>query len=219
VTAVASLAGWRERRWRLVGPVVAVAVAVAAGLVVAGRDDAGAPAAAPAAESESGAELAPVAVSSDAPRLATLDELVAASDVVVQGSVAATQRGRTFGEPGDRTIVSRLVTLRVDAVLAGAPPAAEAVLLEEEGWLDDGQPLAVDGLRPTEEGDTGIWFLAAGGDPDVPAYVVAGPQGRYLVEEGRLAGAAGDDPLVSELASLGPDRLAEAVTAARRSRP
>jgi hypothetical protein len=203
--------GGRDRRWQLVGPVAAAAVALAAGLVVAGRDDAGSPAPgdrSPAAQAE------PVAVSSDAPRLATLDELVAASDVVVQGRVAETRQGRSFGEPGGRTIVSRLVTLRVDAVLAGAAPAAGAVLVEEEGWLDDGSPLVVDGLRPTEEGDSGIWFLAAGGDPDVPAYVVVGPQGRYLAEGERLAGAAGGDPLVSELASLGPDGLADAVTAA-----
>jgi hypothetical protein len=146
--------------------------------------------------------------------VAALDELVAASDVVVEGRVVETRRGRSFGEPGGRTIVSRLVTLRVDAVLAGAAPTAGAVLVEEEGWLDDGSPLVVDGLRPTEEGDSGIWFLAAGGDPDVPAYVVVGPQGRYLAEDGRLAGAAGDDPLVSDLASLGPDGLAEAITAA-----
>jgi hypothetical protein len=198
----------------LVGPIVAAVVAVVAGLVVAGGDDAGAPAPAPAAEAEASAE--PVAVASNAPRAATLEELVAASDVVVRGRVAETRRGRRFGEPGGRTIVSRLVTLRVDAVLAGARPSAGAVLVEEEGWLDDGSPLVVDGLSPTEEGDSGIWFLSAGGDPDVPAYVVVGPQGRYLTDGGRLAGAAGDDPLVSELSALGPDGLAEAV---QRSAP
>jgi len=146
--------------------------------------------------------------------MATLDELVAASDVVVQGQVPATRRRRTFGEPGGRTIVSRLVTLRVETVLAGAPPTTGAVLVEEEGWLDDGSPLAVDGLSPTEAGDQGIWFLAAGRDPDVPAYVVVGPQGRYLADpqrDGRLTGAAGGDPLVSDLAELGPDGLAAAV--------
>jgi hypothetical protein len=209
VTAVASPAGRRDRWLRLVGPLVAAGVAVTAALVVAGRDDS--PDAATAAGDRGAPE--PVAVSSDAPRLATLDELVAASDVVVEGRVVETRRGRSFGEPGGRTIVSRLVTLRVDAVLAGARPAEGAVLVEEEGWLDDGSPLVVDGLRPTEEGDSGVWFLAAGGDPDVPAYVVVGPQGRYLAEGGRLTGAAGDDPLVSDLASLGPGGLAEAVTA------
>jgi hypothetical protein len=214
---VSGSGGWRDRGWWLVGPVVAAVVAVAAGLVVAGRDDAGTPA---ASEPSVGARAEPVAVSSDAPRVATLQELVVASDVVVQGRVVETRRGRTFGEPGGRTIVSRLVTLRVDAVLAGARPAAGAVLVEEEGWLDDGSPLVVDGLRPTEEGDAGVWFLAAGGDPDVPAYVVVGPQGRYLAESRRLAGATGGNPLVSDLAALGPDGLAQAVTAAgRRSAP
>lgn len=190
----------------MVGPVVAMAVAIVGALLVTGRDDAGTPAVQ--------AEPEPVAVSSDAPRMASLDELVAASDVVVQGRVVETRRGRNFGGPGGRTIVSRLVTLRVDTVLAGAPPTAGAVLVEEEGWLDDGSPLVVDGLRPTEEGDQGVWFLAAGGDPDVPAYVVVGPQGRYLADPQpgeRLTGAAGNDPLVSDLTSLGPDGLADAV--------
>jgi hypothetical protein len=198
----------RDRRWQLGGPVAAAIVAVAAALVVAGREDASAPVLA-----ERPAEREPVAVSSDAPRMATLAELVAASDVVVQGRVVETGRGRTFGEPGGRTIVSRLVTLRVDTVLAGTAPATGALLVEEEGWLDDGSPLVVDGLSPTEEGDSGIWFLAAGGDPDVPAYVVVGAQGRYLAEDGRLVGAAGEgpDPLASELASLGPDGLADAI--------
>jgi hypothetical protein len=210
VTAVVSTGGRRDRGLRLVGPLVAAAVAIAAGPAVTGRDDTSVPEAVER-QAEAEAQPEPVAVSSDAPRVATLDELVAASDVVVQGRVAETRRGRAFGEPGGRTIVSRLVTLRVETVLAGAPPTTGAVLVEEEGWLDDGSPLVIDGLRPTEEGDSGVWFLAAGGDPDVPAYVVVGSQGRYLAEGGRLAGATGGDPLVSELASLGPDGLADAV--------
>lgn len=208
MTAVVRTGGRRDRGLRLVGPLVAAAVTIAAGLAVAGRDGASVPA---EVERRAEAEPEPVAVSSDAPRVTTLDELVAASDVVVQGRVAEIRRGRAFGEPGGRTIVSRLVTLRVETVLAGASPTTGAVLVEEEGWLDDGSPLVVDGLRPTEEGDSGVWFLTAGGDPDVPAYVVVGPQGRYLAEGGRLAGATGGDPLVSELASLGSDGLADAV--------
>lgn len=203
--------GRRGRGWRWAGPVAAALVAVVAGLVMAARDDGGTPAGAGGAGAA--AEAEPVAVTSDAPRWATLDELVAASDVVVRGRVVATERGRAFGEPGGRTIVSRLVTLRVDDVLAGAAPAAGAVLVEEEGWLDDGRPLTVDGLRPTEAGDAGIWFLAAGGDPDVPAHVVVGPQGRYLVEDGHLVGASGADPLVADLAARAPDALALAITA------
>ena len=50
----------------------------------------------------------PVEVTSDAPRLATLAELTAASDLVVRAQVVSTARGRVFGDPGsDAAIESR----------------------------------------------------------------------------------------------------------------
>jgi hypothetical protein len=198
----------RVRAWRWIGPAVAVVAALVAGVAVAGRDGG----AGDGAEPVRSGEPAPVAVESDAPRFRSLDELVAASDVVVRGEVVATERGRPFGEPGEATIVSRLVTLRVDSVLAGSV-ASDAVLVEEEGWLEEGAPLVVDGVPPTAEGDAGVWFLAAGGDPDVPAYLVVGPQGRYLADGDGLRPAAAD-PLAAELAALGEEGLAAAVAAA-----
>ena len=212
MTVVAGRAARTARPWRWVGPAVAVLVAVGAGAAVAGRDGGAGGDAERAREDEP----APVAVDSDAPRFRSLDELVAASDVVVRGEVVATERGRPFGEPGGTTIVSRLVTLRVDDVLAGAAPADGAVLVEEEGWLDDGRPLVVDGVPPSADGDAGIWFLAAGGDPDLPTYLVVGAQGRYLAAGGgglRPATADGD-PLAAEVAGLGQDGLATAIAAA-----
>ena len=41
-----------------------------------------------------------VAVTSDAPRVGSLEELAASADLVVRGEVVATERGRVFGEPG-----------------------------------------------------------------------------------------------------------------------
>jgi hypothetical protein len=201
--------------WRWLGPAVAVLVALGTGVAVAGRSGDGGAGDGP--QPVRSGEPAPVAVGSDAPRFRSLDELVAASDVVVRGEVVATERGRPFGEPGGTTIVSRLVTLRVDTVLAGTAPGGDAVLVEDEGWLEDGAPLVVDGVPPTAEGDAGVWFLAAGGDPDVPAYLAVGPQGRYLADadadsDGLRPAAA--DPLAAELAALGEDGLAAAVAAA-----
>jgi hypothetical protein len=153
-----------------------------------------------------------VVVSSDAPRYPTLDDLVAAADVVVAGEVESTDRGRTFGAPGGAAIVSRLVTLRVDEVLAGTAPAgAPHLLVEEEGWLDDGRPLAVDGAAPTEVGDRGIWFLVDVGDPELPVYTVVNAEGRYLLDGRTLVGAAGDDPLIAEVEALTPGDLAARV--------
>ena len=209
-------------RWA--GPLAAVALALAAAVVTGQRGDDSPSTAAGSGGSGGSADSAPgpdtgadlVAVASDAPRGGSLDELVAASDLVVRGEVEGTERGRPFGQPGGATIVSRLVTLRVDEVLAGAAPRAGTVLVEEEGWLDDGRALVVDGARPSEAGDAGIWFLTEVDDPDLPVYTTVGAEGRYLVAgDGgdTLVGADGDDPLVADLAARGPDGLAAAVRA------
>lgn len=207
-------------RWA--GPVAAVALALGAAVVTSQRGGDGEPSSGAGSTGSTPRDEELVEVTSDAPRHATLDELVAAADVVVRGEVEGTERGRPFGQPGGATIVSRLVTLRVDEVLAGTAPRAGTVLVEEEGWLDDGRALVVDGAGPTRPGDRGIWFLVEVDDPDLPVYTTVGAEGRYLVagNEGddaddtdRLVGAANDDPLVADLASRGPDGLAAAVRA------
>lgn len=202
-------------RWA--GPLAVVALALGAAVVVSQRGDEGgsSPPSAPSDEPGEPEEL--VEVTSDAPRYATLDELVGAADLVVRGEVASTERGRAFGQPGGTTIVSRLVTLQVDEVLAGTAPQAGTVVVEEEGWLDDGRALVVDGAAPTRTGDAGFWFLVEVDDPDLPVYTTVGAAGRYLVgpdDPERLEGADNDDPLVAELVARTPDELAAAIRTA-----
>ena len=213
----------RGRRLRWAGPVasVAVAAAITLALVVGGRGATSASdESSPEGPAAPGADTSPVPVSSDAPRFSQLSELVAAADLVVTGEVASVARGRTFGEPGGTAIVSRVVTLRVDSVLAGTPPAAGAdVLVEEEGWLADGRALAVDGAAPTQEGDRGIWFLVDVGDPELPVYTVVNAEGRYLLGDaggGTLVGAAGDDPLIARVEAMGAGALADEVARLER---
>jgi hypothetical protein len=188
------------------GPVVAVAVAVAAGVVVglARHDGGSAPDAVPA----------PVAVSSDAPRLSSLDELVAVTDLVVRATVVDAARGRVFGDPdSEATIESRVLTLRIDGLLHGTDPHQREVLVEEEGWDADGAPLVVDGADPSTIGDDGVWFLSGVGSGEEHRYVVVSAEGRYLVEGGGLRGARGNDPLIARLVALGPAGLAAGITA------
>ena len=188
-----------------VGPVVAVVVAAIVGGFLLLRSDDPKP-----VDDE---PLPPVAVTSDAPRLATLGELVDASDVVVRARVTGTERGRVFGE-GDAAIESRVVRLRVTEVLHGAGVAAgDALLVEEEGWSADGAALVVDGLAPSEPGDDAVWFLVRVGQDEEARHVVVSAEGRYLVHGDRLQGAAGDDPLVAELSDLGTAGLEAAVAA------
>lgn len=157
-----------------------------------------------------------VEVTSDAPRFATVTQLVAASDVVVQAEVVATERGRWFGDGnGGARIQSRFVTLRLDEVLAGTAPRSSTVLVEEEGWLADGLPLVVDGAPPSRTGDAGVWFLVDGADPEVGAYVVVNAQGRFLATGGgTLVGPSGPDPLVDEVEAGSTQDLAIAVSGA-----
>jgi hypothetical protein len=155
----------------------------------------------------------PVAVSSDAPGFRDLAGLDAASDLVVAGRVTATAAGRWFGEGDDGArIRSRLVTLAVDEVLR--PPGSTApssLLVEEEGWLEDGSPLVVDGAAPSRVGDEGIWFLRRTGDGSTDAWIVVNAQGRYLVAGDRLRGAEGDDPLVAQVEALDRAGLVDAL--------
>lgn len=155
---------------------------------------------------------APLAAASDAPRFPSLEQLTDAADVVVRAEVTHAERGRWFGGgAGGPRVQSRILTLQVSDVLAGTAPDVANLLVEEEGWLDDGAPLAVDGLAPSKDADDGIWFLVAGGDPDLGAYLVVGGQGRYLVaaDGDSLSGAKGTDPLVDRLAGLGAESLSD----------
>ena len=222
-------AGGSKPRWAAILPAVVAVVALVVVLVVALRpgddpapldadDAAGLAAPNPAAP--------PVAITSSAPRYGSLQHLVAASELIVEAEVVDSSQGRWFGEPstagGSGRILSRLVTLRVDRVLAGPSPPGGEVLVEEEGWSEDGAPLVVDGLGTAAIGDRGFWFLVPGGDADVGAYLVVNFQGRYLERGGRLEGAtpdatAGSDAygfdLVAEVEAMSPDELVTAVAA------
>jgi hypothetical protein len=214
----------RAGAWRWAGPIVvlALAVVVVVGQVRRPGDPVPSPARAGASVPGTGVDDVVEVEATSRMRLTTLAELTRASDLVVRGTVEQTSRGRVVGG-GDPTasdengIVSRIVTLRVDEVLKGsAPTAGDEVLVEEEGWLTDGRPIAVNGARPSAPGDTGIWFLQSVRDPELTGYIATNGQGRYLVAADDPTGLVGGDrkdALVQQLAALTPDALAQAVRA------
>ncbi|HEX4981902.1 MAG TPA: hypothetical protein VFV63_09395 [Ilumatobacteraceae bacterium] len=130
---------------------------------------------------------------------ASLDEMAAASDLVVEADVVAVERGRLVGEPDQGGVISRIVTLAIDDVIGGETTAPSTVIVEEEGWLPDGTPIIVDDVEPSSVGDHGVWFLDALEAPDgadMPAYLVINSQGRLLDRDGRVVGGDQTDPLV-----------------------
>ncbi len=207
----------RHLRW--LGPaavLVGGAVVLVAALVLGGSDQ-------PPTTTEPG----PVALeSSSAHQWFALDQLVAASPLVVRAHVVDTRRGEVLGADGPSPavagVVVREVTLEVDEVWRHTSAAApvepgERLVVAEEGWLSSGEPIVVDGLAPSTAGDDAVWFrqplpgrTADGADVDAgsPRFLVAGSQGRYLVGAGgSLTGAEGDDRLVGVVEALTLDQL------------
>jgi hypothetical protein len=152
---------------------------------------------------------------------ATLDELVAASDAIVVGTVVAVDEGRLVGAPAEGAVVSRVASLRVDTALAGE--VADVVVIEEEGWLPDGTPLIVNGVAPSAAGNEGVWFLDSIDDAELPGYLVINSQGRYLIDPsdptGPLVGGDRDDPLVRDLERLTLPELIAAIDDTTDSAP
>lgn len=196
------------------GPGVAVVIAASVGVATLVGGDKGPDDVRPG-------DRQPVAVAaSPAERFATVEALVAASDLVVRGTVVDLSRGRVVGSPGGASIESRIVGVAIDDVLAGPTPPGATVMVEEEGFLADGTPIALNGSRPPEVGDVGVWFLQRLDDPELAAYLITGTQGRFVVGPGgAVEGSDPDDPVVAELAGAGLDVIAERVRAAAAGEP
>ena len=154
----------------------------------------------------------PVAVESSAPIFRSLDELVAASDLVVLATVAGVDDGRSITAPDDPNagIRTRLVELGIRDTFAGE--SSGAVVVEEASAFADGEPIVVDGMTELGVGDVAIWFLVAGGGEAMPYYAAVNGQARFVVV-GETLEASRDDELSGALAALGPSGLADAIRA------
>jgi hypothetical protein len=152
-------------------------------------------------DSSSTSTSKPVDVAAHGPQYSTVDELVAASDTIVLGSVERVSDGRVFTDPADPNagIRTQLAELSVEQVLKG--PVAHALVLEEEARLLDGTPITVDGTAPSTAGERGVYFLIADKQGS-SNYALVGPQGRYLVEGDALLTSA-HDSLSASLAARG----------------
>ena len=130
-----------------------------------------------------------VAVRSAGADFESLNDLVDASTLVIIGRAVSVSPGRVFGSAATDTtneaswtggIVSEVVVVQVGAVLAGNGDPGPTIPIEEEAMTVDGDPIAVDGLRPTAQGDQGIFFLGRGPDTSEPYYATVSTSGRFI---------------------------------------
>ncbi len=155
---------------------------------------------------------AAIELASSAADFSSVDDLVAASDLVVVATVTDIADGRQITAPADpdAAVVTRLLVLEVSDVLAGSIDGD--VIVEEPATLGDGTPVVVDGIESLDVGGEAVWFLVGGDAETMPYYAVVNRQGRYAIAGDTLQPAS-VDPLSTRLAALGLDRLADEVTA------
>lgn len=165
---------------------------------------------------------APPAHASEPYYFRDLDTLVATSDAVVEGVVVAVERGDMLGDSEAFQLQLREVQIEVREVLHGE--ADPKFVVYELGWGSKGQPIEANGVRASNLGDRGLYFLQrakAGGAPvEQGSFTVINSQGRYLQGRGELlTPATEEDGLSKELASRGSTQLkAEIAQASQRTK-
>lgn len=134
-------------------------------------------------------------VSALGPRFDSVDQLVAASDLVVEGEIVAVGHGRSITDPSDPTVgvATRLVELDVSLVLVGA--GGNDLVIEQESALLDGTPIAVNGMPPLDVGDSGVFFLIRGDGAGFPYVALINEQAWAPSENGLVNPVDPDDPV------------------------
>ena len=134
----------------------------------------------------------PVDVTSTSPTFDTLEDLVAASDLVVIGVIEDAAVGRAISDPTDPTagIRTTLYTLQIDTLLAGE--AADRVTIEHETALLGGTPITIDGIEPPQVGERSLFFLIAGTTNEFPHHALIGSQGRYPINGSTIRSISND---------------------------
>lgn len=163
----------------------------------------------------------------------TLEEMVASSDAVVEGTITDVKRGQVINEGEGHSLQYRVAPLTVDSVLFLSDVKLATlpdIVIEETGWLD-GDPVIMNNVEPPAIGDVGFFFLKfqltrptgesareenqVYGAPEIPLYVdVINSQGRYLVVDGRLEGSNQEDELVQTIQNYSPAQLRIAIAEA-----
>ena len=151
----------------------------------------------------------PLAITADGPRYSTLDELTAASDVVVIGTVVRVDEGRVITDPANASagIRTQLATVEVSDVLVGE--SVGPLVVEQESALLDGTPIVVNGVAPLVVGDAGALFVVRGDSDEFPYAAFVNEQAWLPIVDDELAPIDPTDPVWSPLAGQPASTLAD----------
>lgn len=145
-------------------------------------------------------------------RFDTITELVATSDLVVEATVLSESRGQTIGEHGKR--IKRLAKVEVLETFKGESPQTLTVI--EDGWLEDGRSIIVDGVAPLTPNRRVILFLlrsTESGAGDMAFRVDSA--GQYSIEGESVEAGHGGSPVLEKVKKMKPKELREAVREAQ----
>jgi hypothetical protein len=136
----------------------------------------------------------------------SLEEMVAASDVVVEGTVVSASMGRIVGSEDPIQFLE--LELAVERVIYGTPPTGDSatLLIEESTGSTEGSDSG--GRYGSQLGDHGYYFL--GWKDELPYYML-NSEARFLIEDGAVeasspAGYAPDEWALA-LERLTPEEL------------
>jgi len=146
---------------------------------------------------------------------ASVAEMAATSQVIVEGRVVGIERGRQAGaEDNDPGLGLRDARIVVENVLKGDP--ATEIWIEEYGFDRKEQAFEIAHQPWSIVGDEGIYFLiGVGGNQPPDHYQMVNADGRVLLDGDKTLTFA-PSRMAAELRSLPPDRAREAVLAGVR---
>ena len=131
--------------------------------------------------------LTPVSIEASGAQFTTIDEMVAASDLVVRGVIVDVDDGRSITDPANPTVGIRtqLAAVDVDTVFVG--DVTGPLVVEQEATLLDGTPVRINGAVALTVGEAGYLFLVRGDSDEFPYTAIVNEQGWVPVVDGLLA--------------------------------
>jgi hypothetical protein len=142
--------------------------------------------------------------------------MTATSNLVVYGDVVSVDQGRLTGGEDDGAAVGgeirlRSVTITVYSVLHNpknllVPPS---IILEEEGWDDEGRGYITNNVAWSQVGDSGYFFLRK--SVGANTYRLTSSDGRALIVNDSLQPSNPENELAGQIAGMQPTALNAAV--------